>query len=120
MANKQSLPTMNETKSSFVNTSSMGNVVAPEYKEQKWSTVARIGEGIVGVSNAFKNMKHTEMMAKLDNLAQQNLHKLGDATDPSQLPDLINDLAITLEEKVFSPLIVCLESTVTPVFSFKK
>ncbi len=91
MANKQSLPTMNETKSSFVNTSSMGNVVAPEYKEQKWSTVARIGEGIVGVSNAFKNMKHTEMMAKLDNLAQQNLHKLGDATDPSQLPDLINE-----------------------------
>lgn len=91
MANKQSLPTMNETKSSFVNTSSMGNVVAPEHKEQKWSTVARIGEGIVGVSNAFKNMKHTEMMAKLDNLAQQNLHKLGDATDPSQLPDLINE-----------------------------
>ena len=91
MANKQSLPTMNETKGSFVNTSAMGNVVAPEYKEQKWSTVARIGEGIVGVSNAFKNMKHTEMMAKLDNLAQQNLHKLGDATDPSQLPDLINE-----------------------------
>lgn len=91
MANKQSLPTMNETKSGFINTNAMGNVIAPEYKEQKWATVARLGEGIVGVSNAYKNLKHTEMMAKIDNLAQQNLHKLSDATDPCELPDLINE-----------------------------
>ena len=35
MANKQSLPTMNETKSGFINTNSIGNVIAPEYKEQE-------------------------------------------------------------------------------------
>lgn len=91
MANKQSLPTLGESKSGFINTNSIGNVIAPEYKEQKWATVAKLGEGIVGVSTAYKNLKHTEMMAKIDNLAQQNLHKLSDATDPCELPDLINE-----------------------------
>lgn len=91
MANNQSLPNLNESKSGFINTNVVNNVVAPDYKEQKWATVAQIGNGIVGVSNAYKNMKHTEMLAKMDNLAQQNLHKLSDATDPCQLPDLINE-----------------------------
>lgn len=91
MANKQSLPTLGESKSGFINTNSIGNVIAPEYKEQKWATVAKLGEGVVGVSTAYKNLKHTEMMAKIDNLAQQNLHKLSDATDPCELPDLINE-----------------------------
>lgn len=91
MANNQSLPNLNESKSGFINTNVVNNVVAPDYKEQKWATVAQIGNGIVGVSNAYKNMKHTEMLAKMDNLAQQNLHKLSDATDPCQIPDLINE-----------------------------
>lgn len=91
MANNQSLPNLNESKSGFINTNVVNNVVAPDYKEQKWATVAQIGNGIVGVSNAYKNMKHTEMLAKMDNLAQQNLHKLSDATDPCQIPDLLNE-----------------------------
>lgn len=100
MANNQSLPTMNlDVKSSFVNSNAMGNVTAvKDWKEQKWSTVAQVGEGVVGVSEQFKNLKHTEMMAKIDNLAQQNLHKLSDASDPSELPNLLNEANKSYDE----------------------
>lgn len=92
MANKQSLPTLNEPKSGFINSNAMGNVTAvKDWKEKKWASVANLSNGIVGVSTAYKNMKHTEMLAKLDNLQQQNLHNLGDAKDPCELPDLINN-----------------------------
>lgn len=92
MANKQTLPTLNEPKSGFINSNAMGNVTAvKDWKEKKWASVANLSNGIVGVSTAYKNMKHTEMLAKLDNLQQQNLHNLGDAKDPCELPDLINN-----------------------------
>jgi hypothetical protein len=90
MANKQALPNgLLSANIGAIDSPAPNKVVAPEWKEQKWATVAKVADSVVKMSAGYKDMKHMEMLAKLDNVQQQNLHALGDATDPCQLPELV-------------------------------
>lgn len=90
MANKQALPNgLLSANIGAIDSPAPNKVVAPEWKEQKWATVAKVADSAVKMSAGYKDMKHMEMLAKLDNVQQQNLHALGDATDPCQLPELV-------------------------------
>ena len=90
MANKQALPNgLLSANVGDISSPAPNRVVAPEWKEQKFKIASNLAKGVVGISASYKDMKHTEMLAKLDNVQQQNLHALGDATDPCQLPELV-------------------------------
>lgn len=99
MANNQTLPTMNlDNKVSMINSPSAGQVIAPEWKEEKYKMLSQLANGVVGVSNAYRDMKHTEMLAKMDNIAQQEMFKLSNANDPCEIPEIINNSYKTFDE----------------------
>lgn len=99
MANNQTLPTMNlDNKVSMINSPSAGQVIAPEWKEEKYKMLSQLTNGIVGVSDAYRNIKHTEMLAKMDNIAQQEMFKLSNANDPCEIPEIINNSYKTFDE----------------------
>lgn len=92
MANKQTLPNgMLDANVGAITSQGANKVVAPEWQDTKWSTISKIGKGIVGVAESFKNLKQTEMFAKLENVQQQNLHELSEASDPSQVQGMIDN-----------------------------
>ena len=99
MANKQALPNgLLSANIGAIDSPAPNKVVAPEWKEQKWATVAKVADSAVKMSAGYKDMKHMEMLAKLDNVQQQNLHALGDATDPCQLPELVKQANQSYDE----------------------
>lgn len=99
MANKQALPNgLLSANVGDISSPAPNRVVAPEWKEQKWATVAKVADSVVKMSAGYKDMKHIEMLAKLDNVQQQNLHALGDATDPCQLPELVKQANQSYDE----------------------
>lgn len=99
MANKQALPNgLLSANIGAIDSPAPNKVVAPEWKEQKWAIVAKVADSAVKMSAGYKDMKHMEMLAKLDNVQQQNLHALGDATDPCQLPELVKQANQSYDE----------------------
>lgn len=99
MANKQALPNLNlDNKVSMINSPGANRVIAPEWKEQQFKTLSQITNGIIGVSDAYRNIKHTEMLAKMDNIAQQEMFKLSNANDPCEIPEIINNSYKTFDE----------------------
>lgn len=91
MANRQVLPNMNlNVQAPQLSSVGAGQVVAPKWEEEKYKTLSSLSKGVVGISEAYKGLRHTEMAAKMDNIAQQELFKLQNVNDPSEIPNIVN------------------------------